>query len=397
MSSTWLRPPVLQIGGGEDESRSATWLELFFDLVFVVAVAELAHTLDGDITGAVVLEFVALFVPIWWVWIGSTFYASRFDTDDLEYRFLTAIEMGAVAALAVNIHGAFADLSVGFALSYATVRGVLVVKYLRARRHVPEARPLTTRFAAGFGIDAIIWFASVLVPPPFRYGLWILGLLISFGTPIFAGQLHGDLPPHQEHLPERFGLFTIIVLGESIVAVVGGLADQTWTLISIVAGGASLTIAFSLWWLYFENLDGSAIRAAQEGGRTGVYQRWLYAHFPLVVGLAAAGVGVEHILTNNQGVAVPVAERWLLCGALALCLFALGAIYQTADVCADRDVRMPSFYRLGAGVVILVIGLGGVMLTPLALLGLLALACAIPTGLDFREQYTRQSASETGD
>ena len=96
-----------------------------------------------------------------------------------------------------------------------------------AGRNVPKAKPLTTRYARGFGLAAVVWLVSVFVPTPYRFGLWAIGLSISFATPITAGDLHGEIPPHALHLPERFGLFTIIVLGEAIVAVVTGVADQT--------------------------------------------------------------------------------------------------------------------------------------------------------------------------
>ena len=153
---------------GEVEERSATWLELFYDLVFVVTVAELVALLADDISLPGVLAYVALFIPIWWGWIGSTFYATRFDTDDLVHRLMTAVELFAVVALAVNVHGALGETSRGFALAYAVLRGVLVFKYFGAGQAIPEARPLTTRYARGFGLDAGLWFASVFVPPPFR-------------------------------------------------------------------------------------------------------------------------------------------------------------------------------------------------------------------------------------
>ena len=325
-------------------------------------------------------------MPVWWTWVGSTFYASRFDTDGLEDRVLTAVEMVVVAALAVNVHGVPHGSSAGFALWYAAMRGVLVVKYLRARRQAPDARPLTTRYALGFGIDAAAWFVSAFVPPPFRYALWVFGLLVSFGTPLSAGSLHGEFPPHEEHLPERFGLFTLIVLGESITTVVGGISGRAWTPASALVGVGSLVIAFSIWWLYFEHLDGAAIRAAQARGRTQAYQRWLYAHFPLIVGIPAAGIGVEHLLGVSHGV-VPGPERWLVCGPLALCLFALGTIYRTADACADRDVRLPSLYRYATGVVVGVVGIVGGMMTPVVLVGVLAVVCVVPVVLDRRGEY----------
>lgn len=231
----WMQSPQLRAGDQADGPRSATWLELFFDLVFVVAVAELAHNLSENVSVLEFLAFAGLFVPVWWAWIGSTFYATRFDTDDLVHRLFTAIEIFLVVVLAVNIHDGFGATSGGFALAYAAIRGLLVFKYYMAGRNVPKAKPLTTRYTRGFGLAAVVWLVSVFVPTPYRFGLWAIGLLISFVTPITAGDLHGEIPPHALHLPERFGLFTIIVLGEAIVAVVTGVADQTWSAWSVAA------------------------------------------------------------------------------------------------------------------------------------------------------------------
>lgn len=380
----WLRPPTLR--STEDGDRRATWLELFFDLVFVVAVAELAHSLATHLTPRGTVAFVVLFVSVWWAWVGSTFYATRFDTDDAGYRVLTAAEMFAVAALAVNIHAGLGATSRGFALAYASVRGILVLKYFRAFRHIPEARPLTGRFAAGFGLAALVWFASAFVPPPYRFALWALGFVVDVGTPISAGGLHAQIPPHPTHLPERFGLFTIIVLGESIVSVVSGISTQSWTGQSASLGVLGTVIAFSLWWIYFDNHDASAVRAARDEGRIWLYQAWLYAHFPLVVGITATGVGVLRIFGSDLDVAVPAAERWLLAGALALCLFSLGLLHRTARACAGRRsaARWQSVARFGTAGAALVVGALGGRFSPVLFVGLLGAACLVQIGVDAR-------------
>ncbi|WP_164974851.1 low temperature requirement protein A [Halegenticoccus tardaugens] len=392
----WLRPPRLRSGADGETDRHATWLELFFDLVFVVAVAQLAYVLAGDVTPTGALRFVALFVPVWWAWIGSTFYATRFDTDDVEYRLLTAVEMFGVVALAVNIPDGFGASSSGFALAYAGIRGVLVFKYYRAVRHVPEARPLTTRFARGFGLAALVWFVSAFVPPPFRFLLWALGLAIDFGTPITAGTLHAELPPHPSHLPERFGLFTIIVLGEAIIGVVSGIAAQEWTAASVLVGAFGTAIAFCLWWIYFDDHDGSAVRAAQAEGRIWTYQAWLYLHLPLVVGLTAAGVGVLRVLTGDLSTPLPAAERWLLCGSLALCLVAMGLLHRTTLACAGRRAarRNGVASRFGTGALIVAVAAVGAELPAVVLVGLLAIACAAQVGVDLRARGPDSFPSE---
>ena len=125
--------------------------------------------------------------------------------------------------MAVSVPDGLGKNSIWFALSYAITRTILVIEYLRTRRHVPEAQ-LTTRHSIGFSIAAGIWLASTFVPPPFRLFLWIIGLGVDIGTPLlFARQLSVQFAPHIHHLPERFGSFTIIVLGISILGVVDGI------------------------------------------------------------------------------------------------------------------------------------------------------------------------------
>lgn len=371
---SWLQPPRLRIGEEtEHEHRHATWLELFYDLVFVVAVSQVAHNLHDNLSLSGFLGFVFLFIPIWWTWIGTTFYANRFDSDDIGHRLLTGVQMVAIAALAVNVHHGLGESSAGFALSYFAGRVVLVIEYLRAAKHIPQARKLATRYATGFAIAACLWLLSAFVPIPQRFVLWGLGLLIDFATPLTAKRLQQGLLPHPEHLPERFGLFTIIVLGEAIIAVVDGVSEQKWDMQSAITAVFGFSIAFSLWWIYFENIDGSSMRSAGATGRFSIYNVWLYGHLPLVIGLAATGVGVEHVVSSEAGVAMPDAVRWLLCGSIALCLLSLGILHRTGVI---FKCKVRTKYRIGAATVVLVLAIAGIGWPPVAVIGLVAIVCA---------------------
>src|ERR1700674_2294261 len=144
------KPPQYRSGQDKEIERHATWLELFYDLVFVAAVSQLARGLGNDYSWVGMLRFSALFVPVWWAWIGHTFYLTRFDTDDLGHRLLTMVQMAAASSLAVQVPEALGTTSAGFALSYAAVRFILVAEYLRAGRHIQVVRPFTNHAAAGF-------------------------------------------------------------------------------------------------------------------------------------------------------------------------------------------------------------------------------------------------------
>lgn len=373
------KPPQLRIGEGSEEERHATWLELFYDLVFVVAIAQLAHNLADDVSLSGFFGFVVLFVPVWWAWIGTTLYSNRFDSDDLGHRLLTGLQMVAIAALAVNVHHGLGESSAGFALSYATVRLLLVVTYIRAIRSVPLARPLTVRYAIGFAIAAGLWLISAFVPLPLRFIFWALGLIVDFATPLSTLNLQAKLPPHQSHLPERMGLFTLIVLGESIIAVVDGVAEQKWQIRSAISAIFGLSIAFSFWWLYFENVTGASIRDAAAEGKVATMQVWFYGHLPLVIGIAATGVGVEKVVSSDPTLALPENVRWLLCGSVALCFLSLGILHLTRVI---KYCKIRARYRSGAAAVLVLALAAGGGLLPLSLISLVALVCAVQVGIE---------------
>ena len=207
-------------------------------------------------------------------------------------------------------------------------------------------------------------------------------MLIDFGTPLTAGRLHAQLAPHAVHLPERFALFTLIVLGESITGVVSGLSHHLWSPASAIAAMLGLSLAFSLWWVYFDNIDAAPIRAARTGGHIWVYQTWLYAHLPLVVGLTATAVGVEHVVSSPQDLVLPLQERWLLCGGVLLVVLSLGLIHLTSTLSRPHPRRFDhALYHFGTAMTLLLLGAVAAC-RPLVLIALLALVCAAQVVLE---------------
>ncbi len=371
-----------------EKERHASWLENFYDLIVAIVVFQLSTKLNHDVSIFGFLGFVALFIPVWWSWIGVTFYNSRFETDDLGHRLLTLLQMAAAAFMAVNVPDGLGKNSAGFALSYAAIRTILVFEYLRTGRHVPSTRPLVTRYSIGFSISAGLWFVSAFVPPPFRFVFWILGLIIDISTPtLFTLHMSVRFAPNIHHLPERFGSFTIIVLGISILGVVDGISSHKWTVESITDAALGLGIAFSLWWIYFDMVDGSEINALHSERRVGVYLSWLYIHFPLLIGFTALGVSIEHVVLSNQNIALPFAEKWLLCISVSMCLFALGVMHITSEktnpVRNNSSKTFPmALYGIIAGTIVIMIAIPDWELLPVFLMSAMAIACAGQVVLD---------------
>jgi low temperature requirement protein LtrA len=329
----FLEPPRLRTAE-EDEERRATWLELFVDLVFVVAVGQVAHELVEDHSALGFLRFAGLFVPVWWAWVGVTFYADRFDTDDVVFRLLMLAEMLGVAALASTTGDALHGGSEGYALSYLAVRLVLVAAYARAHRHVAEARPLTRRYSAGFTLAASIWALSLLVPTPARYAVWAVALAVDMGTPLVSRRQIESAPISISHIPERIGLFAIIVLGEAVIAVVSGTTDTDWNGRALVVAVGGFAAAAAIWWLYFDTLDTSVLKRSIPAG-----QVYLYVHLPLLAGLAAAGAGVEIAIEDAAHGALTEGARWALFGGFAVCLASMAVIHYAATLAArEREL-----------------------------------------------------------
>lgn len=388
LKAALFKPPRLRSGQDAEPERHATWLELFYDLVFVAAVAQLAGSLSDDYSWLGMLRFSVLFVPVWWAWVGHTFYLTRFDTEDVGHRLLTMAQLTAAASLAVHVPAALGATSVGFALSYAAIRFILVAEYLRAGRHIPAVRPLTSRYSTGFGVAALLWVLSALVPVPWRFGLWGVAFACDFLTPMTAGQLHVRFPPHLMHLPERFGLFTIIVLGEAVVSVVMGIGKGGITFGSGLVGIMGLLVAFALWWGYFEGAKGAAVRALSASRHVRRYQQWLYSHLPLLMGITATAVGIKHVIRLVPGDALPLREGWLLSLSVAASVLSLNAIFLAAFTGKTSHLHrflIPHYVIACFGIIT---GALSGMLPAVALLGLLTILCVAQIFFTLREMPT---------
>ena len=282
--------------------RRVTWMELFFDLIFVAAVAEVGSPLRADYSWPGLLRYSFLFVLIWWAWSGHTLYSTRFDHDDLVQRGLILLQCFIAAVMAANAKEALdSRSSAGFGAAYAGMRIVLVLQYVRARR-VPETRPLTTRYAIGFGTAALLWIISALLDAPERYWVWALALAVDFLTPWLAVKHSMKFPPDATHFPERFGLFTIILLGEFVAAVMRGIESQEyWSFSAAATAFSSMAFAFVLRWWYFDVGQSASERHIRSKRHAILFQVWHFAHLPLFLGIGVAGVGFERMISLQSG------------------------------------------------------------------------------------------------
>ena len=329
----WLRPPILRLV--DSEERSATWLELFFDLCFVAAIAALGVDLLSDQTWEGYLRFAGLFVPIWWGWMGITWYASAFDTDDVIYRISLLISMLAIVAIAVNVGRVKDGETTGFVIAFLVMQIVVVGLFLRARQHAHETQSLTTRYAAGDALGAGIWLASLAFPTPAQYWVWGVAMGVLMITPMYSVRAYHGQPFDSTHIPERYGLFTIIVLGESIVAVAAGILNTGWAFGTALTAATGFGIAACVWWVYFDFVESTVVR------RDAIVRAfvWGYAHFGVYVGIAAAAIGIEiAIEAASHGEPSNIVGRTIFLASLATYFFSCAVIQYNTKLTVDAVV-----------------------------------------------------------
>jgi low temperature requirement protein LtrA len=317
-----LRPPDLQTG----EDRTASRLELFFDLAFVLVVAELAIGLREDVTVAGALRFAGLFATVWWAWVSSTLYANRFDHDDVLYRLYKLASMAAVVGLAASATEATGKRFAIFVGCQLALRLLLLLQYARAQRHVEKARPVVRLYLFGAASGALLWGLSLLVPRPLAFALWGGAVLVEALVPLLVTRAPADVPLHVEHLPERFALFVILVLGESVAGVAHGLYDADWGPSAIPVAVLSFVLAAALWWNYFDLAGARAKRLLNEvGGERSDHSHdvYIFGQLPLTLALATVGAGIELAVVESGQGEVPAGTRLLLAGGVAAFLISM--------------------------------------------------------------------------
>jgi low temperature requirement protein LtrA len=322
--------------------RRVTFLEVFFDLVFVVVISQLGHHLATHPSWAGVGWFVFLFYAVWSSWLNGTLYHDLHTTNDVSVRVFTFAQMLAVAVMAVFIGDVPGDGTSGFALAYAANTLILVVLWFRTGLHDPAHRPGSFPYSTGYLISTILFAASAALDGPAVYWLWAVALASQVIGWVVG--MHRWTPPQTQQgeavitttpsLIERMGLFVIIVLGEVIVGAVSGMADlHPLDTHGIVVGLLGVVVAISLWWIYFDLIS----HRPPVPRRT---QLWLNLHFPLVVAIAAGGAGVLNTI-ERASVALPDPVRWLLVDSLAVALLSIAVISLTLQIRVDA----PEIYR----------------------------------------------------
>ncbi|MBC7809698.1 MAG: low temperature requirement protein A [Burkholderiales bacterium] len=288
----WIAP--MKPRSPDETHRVSTPLELFFDLVFVVAVAQAAAGLHHGIaeghTAEVLPTYLMMFFGIWWAWMNFTWFASSYDNDDIPYRLLVFVQMTGALILAAGVEPVFAtgDLTITV-IGYVVMRVAGVAQWFRASRSDPEHRPAAVRYAVGITLAQFAWIGLLFIPENLRVPGFIVLALVELIIPIWA-EAASPTPWHAPHIKERYSLFTILVLGEAILSTSlaiqsavdeGGMNAEITTIII-----GALLIVYAMWWLYFYQPTYHLIMDLK------VAFYWAYGHLIVFAVTAAVGAGL---------------------------------------------------------------------------------------------------------
>ncbi|WP_431806722.1 low temperature requirement protein A [Microbacterium paraoxydans] len=334
--------------------RAASPLELFFDLVFVVAVSiassQLHHALSHADFVHGITSYAMVFFAIWWAWMNFTWFATSFDTDDWLYRVTTFVQMGGVLILAAGVPRAFddGDFTVPV-IGYVVMRVAMVAQWLRASRSAGPLRSATRRYAAGIAGVQVLWVLFLLIPQgPAQLVAFIACALIEIAVPVFAEYRH-QTPWHPHHVTERYGLFTLIVLGESLLASANAIIDaldEVEALGPLIAISVlTLVVTASLWWIYFWPPHHRAITSFRRSLRYG------YAHYFVFAAAAAFSAGIEvelDVLTGQSELSSMTASFTV---TVPIAVFLVGIWWIAIKDNADRVVN--TVVPVGAALVLL--------------------------------------------
>ncbi|MEU7888642.1 low temperature requirement protein A [Microbispora bryophytorum] len=383
----------------DEPHRVSSQLELLFDLTFVVAVAAVTAQFAHDIAGghglAGLVPFLQVFFAIWWAWMNFTWFASSYDTDDVAYRLLTMVQMAGVLVLAAGVPAAASHSAYGvITLGYLVMRVGLVAQWLRAGLEDPARRRTAFRYAGGIAFLQLGWLSRLVLvetgvlPASFGLPFFVCLAALELAVPWWAERARAT-NWHPHHIAERYGLFTIILLGESVLAASRGVgraleADAVGGPFVVIAV-AGLILLFALWWLYFLGPAGDGLSDRRHRSYL-----WGYSHYGIFAALAALGAGLEvTVEKSGHGVAASPALGYAVAVPVGVCLALLWAVHV---IVVAEPVMYPAAV-LGCVVIVLSLPLATPWIGVAGMVAAIAAVCVLLVAVTI---WTAAAGSRTG-
>jgi len=338
--------------------RAVGWLELFYDLVYVATLIQIGNFLSSNLTWSGFGQFWVLLFLVWWAWTGETLYQNRYFVDDVTHRLLVLVQMIGVAAMGLSVSGAFGELSAQFALAYALVRSMMLTMFARVRRSHPESADVSLGFMVGFALGIAVFLGSLLLPEGSRWIMWLIAIaaeIVYFARPKTLRATF-EWAPDDHHLVERFGIFTIIVLGEAFVKILDDAQGTSLGLDQLLMGALIVVLLFALWWLHFSD----AADEVYNPDSTVSVLAWSYGHLFLAGSLVMFGVASKKVFSHSIDAAAKALKdetRLLLTTALVVFFLAQALINAGLDHDATpHNHRRRIALYLGAAIATTLIG-----------------------------------------
>jgi low temperature requirement protein LtrA len=329
--------------------RSVSNLELLYDLVYVAVIGQASHTLAEHLSARGILEFAIVFGMIWTAWVNGSLYVELHGRQDGRTRLFVFIQMAILAVLAVFASGAAGEDGGRFALTYATFLAATAWLWLAVRRRDREEfQAITGAYLLLMAASILVVVASAVLPPDPRLAVWggyVVVWLVTMKVLGARSRMFEFGARPTESMVERFGGFTIIVLGEVVISVVVGLSASEQDALTIATGILALVIGFGFWWMYFDVIGRRLPRAERTAVAT-----WIVGHFPITLAIAGSGAAMVSLIEHAHDPAAPPATAWLLAAAVALGLAGL-IVAATAleDYHRLRVVYRPVVIAMGLG------------------------------------------------
>ncbi len=335
-----------------ESHRTATPLELLFDLTFVVAFGiaadELAHYVVEEHFKAGLLGFALATFAIIWAWINFSWFASAYDTDDWVYRLTTMVQMVGVIVLALGLPAMFKSIDEGATVDnrvmvagYVVMRVAMVFQWARAARQDPPRREACQTYIVAIVVAQAGWIALLIANTSIAVTFVFVGLLtlVECAGPWIAETRKGGTPWHAHHIAERYGLLVIIALGEGVIGTIASLTALVgpegvgWSVDAALVAIAGTALTFGMWWIYFIVPSAQILHVHRR-----LSFRWGYGQMPLIGAVVATGAGLHIAAYYIEEESELDAAATVLCVVIPVAVYILGvfAIYTVLARTVDR-------------------------------------------------------------
>lgn len=279
--------------------KKVTWLELFYDLLFVAAVSKSTHVLlhadHGTISLEYLIKFVLIFIPIWWAWVGQTVFNNRYGQDVFAHRIYMILQLFFVLIMTFSLSTDFDRYYLPFFIGYIGSRVLTALQYLAVHRGESSHRAATARFlGSGFWIGIVISSMSLFFDSWVRYLILYAGIAVDVLLPVIGRQILKHTPINTHHLLERFALFTLILLGESVISTLAVLQSSNGSWASVLFAALAFVVVIAIWWQYFENIEKKVDKELQTAGQT-----IIYGHLFVYLSLSTIAASIQLLFMNQ--------------------------------------------------------------------------------------------------